>query len=327
MNKVVACCLPTPALNRASIVVKRIMSADLEVDTMMCCASCGKAEVDEVKLKKCDGCNLVKYCSVECQKDHRPQHKKACKEKAAEIRDDKLFTQPDESHLGECPICCLPLPLDRTKSMINSCCYKRICNGCSHANDKREDEAGQDYKCPYCREPVPKTDEEVNQNRMKRAKANDPIAIFKIGVKCNEQGDCEGAIKYWKKAAALGDMNAHYNLSILYLEGKGVEKDMKRSVYHLEEAAIGGHPSARYNLACYAGQSGKHDRAMKHFMIVAKLGDDGALDKVKQGFVDGIVSKDDYASTLRGHQAAVDATKSKQREEAYAFYAQTATWN
>jgi hypothetical protein len=30
------------------------------------------------------------------------------------------------------------------------------------------------------------------------------------------------------------------------------------------------------------------------------------------------VSKDDYAAALRGHQAAVDATKSEQREEAYA---------
>jgi DNA-binding GntR family transcriptional regulator len=31
------------------------------------------------------------------------------------------------------------------------------------------------------------------------------------------------------------------------------------------------------------------------------------------------VSKEDYAAALRGHQAAVDATKSKQREEAYTF--------
>ena len=31
------------------------------------------------------------------------------------------------------------------------------------------------------------------------------------------------------------------------------------------------------------------------------------------------MSKEDYAAALRGHQAAVDATKSKQREEAYVF--------
>src|SRR5210317_1025298 len=110
------------------------MSAEEEAaDTMMCCACCGKAEVDEVKLKICTACRLVKYCSVECQKNHRKQHKKACRKRMAEIRDDRLFTQPDESHLGDCSICCLPLPLDMRKSTLMSCCSKVICDGCDYA--------------------------------------------------------------------------------------------------------------------------------------------------------------------------------------------------
>jgi TPR repeat protein len=162
---------------------------------------------------------------------------------------------------------------------------------------------------------------------MKRVKVNDPYALFKMGAKCEREGDYERAVKYYTKAAELGIMNAHYNLAAAYLEGKGVEKDEKKKVYHLEEAAIGGHPQARYNLACYAGQSGKHDKAMKHFIISAKLGYDDALDKVKDGFALGFVRKEDYAAALRGHQAAVDATKSRQREEAYEFYARTAKRN
>ncbi len=55
---------------------------------------------------------------------------------------------------------------------------------------------------------------------------------------------------------------------------------------------------------------------MKHFIIAAKLGDDDALDAVKQGFQRGYVSKDDYAAALRGHQAVVDETKSEQRDVA-----------
>jgi hypothetical protein len=43
------------------------------------------------------------------------------------------------------------------------------------------------------------------------------------------------------------------------------------------------------------------------------------LESVKNGYKRGFVSKDDFAAALRGHQAAVDATKSKQRENAYAF--------
>jgi hypothetical protein len=76
------------------------------------CAFCGIAEIDEVKLKTCTACKSLRYCSVECQKKHRPQHKRACKKRMAELRDELLFKQPESISLGDCPICCLPLPLD-----------------------------------------------------------------------------------------------------------------------------------------------------------------------------------------------------------------------
>jgi TPR repeat protein len=291
-------------------------------DTMVCCACCGKAEVDDVKLKICTACRLVKYCSVDCQKNHRPQHKKACKKRAAEIRDDNLFTQPDESYLGECPICCLPLSIDENKSGINSCCCKRICFGCSYANQLRELEQGLEQKCPYCREPLPKTQDEANQNLMKRVKANDLNALRQMGNSCHEKGDYERAFEYWTNAAGLGDAMAHFNLSILYSKGQGVEKDLKKEAYHLEEAAIGGHHFARHNLGNNEGKNGRVDRAGKHYIIAAKLGYDRALQKVKSGFALGFVSKEDYAAALRGHQAAVDATKSTQRDAAEEYYNQ-----
>ena len=296
------------------------MSAALEATAdMSCCANCGKAEVDDIKLKKC-ACKLVKYCSVECQKNHRPQHKKACKKRIAKIRDDKLFRQPEENDVGECPICCLPLPIDKGKFSINSCCSKYICNGCNHANKQREIEQGQYPKCPCCREPLPKTQEANDQNCMKRVKANDPEAIRELGKRCRDTGDYNKAFEHFTQAAELGDIEAHFEVSLLYRNGKGVEKDMKKAVYHLEEAAIGGHPDARNNLGCIEQERGRIDRAFKHWIIAAKQGYDNALEAMKKGFALGYVSKDDYAAALRGHQAAVDATKSKQREEAYKFW-------
>jgi hypothetical protein len=84
------------------------------------CACCGIAEVDDVKLKLCDGgCDLVKYCGVECQGNHREQHLEECNKRKAELHDKQLFTQPDSSYLGECSICCLPLSLDASKSSLN----------------------------------------------------------------------------------------------------------------------------------------------------------------------------------------------------------------
>ncbi len=294
------------------------MSADLEAmaDSMvMCCANCGKADVDDVKLKQC-ACKLVRYCSVDCQKNHRPQHKKACKKRLAEIRDDRLFTQPEISHYGECPLCCLPLSIDPMQFREMSCCSKIICIGCSYAVIEK----CLEQRCPYCREPPPETQEEIVQNELKRAKANDTVGLFQMGARCENEGDYETANEYFTKAAALGYIDSHYNLGNMYGKGQGVVKNEKKEVYHLEEAAIGGHPKARNNLGCYEEENGRIDRAMRHFIIAAKLGHDNALEAVKKGFVHGYVSKEDYAAALRGHQAAVDATKSAQRKAAEEYY-------
>ena len=84
----------------------------------------------------------------------------------------------------------------------------------------------------------------------------------------------------------------------------------------MEEAAIGGHPYARYNLGHYEQSNRRYERTAKHYIIAAKLGLDDALEEVKRGFSLGFIVKEDYEAALRGHQAAVDATKSEQREKA-----------
>jgi tetratricopeptide (TPR) repeat protein len=238
----------------------------------------------------------------------------------AQLRDDKLFRQPDESHLGECPLCCLPLSLDLRKSTMMSCCSQIICDGCRYANTLREKEEGLKHKCPFCREPAPDSQKECEKLAFERVEKNDPVALNCLGNKCDDEGDHEKAFEYYRKAAELGNLDGHYNLSLLYAEGEGVEKCKKKEIYHLEEAAIGGHTGARFNLGAHEYNAGRDERAIKHFIIAAKLGCDGALDKVKLIFVDGIVSKEDYAAALRGHQAAVDATKSTQRDAAEEFF-------
>ena len=59
------------------------MSED-KVNDLLSCASCGIAEVDEIKLTDCDGCDLVRYCSDECQREHKSKHEEECKKRAAE---------------------------------------------------------------------------------------------------------------------------------------------------------------------------------------------------------------------------------------------------
>ena len=84
--------------------------------------------------------------------------------------------------------------------------------------------------------------------------------------------------------------------------------------------SIGGHPDARYNLGFVESRKGRIVRAYRHLVIAAKLGHNPALERVEFAFRMGLVGKEDFEAALRGHLAAVDATKSRQREKGYAFF-------
>ncbi|EJK57731.1 hypothetical protein THAOC_22196 [Thalassiosira oceanica] len=143
------------------------------------CANCGsKLGSDAVKLKNCTACCLVKYCGVDCQRAHRKQHKKACKQRAAELKDEQLYSQGLERPEGDfCPICTLPIPLQVNEhSGFMVCCMKRICFGCSMAAQKR----GM-FDCAFCRTPV--SDDDDLTRIQARVSKNDPVAIHYLGQK------------------------------------------------------------------------------------------------------------------------------------------------
>ncbi len=290
-------------------------AAEAEAKADICCANCGAAEVDDKKLKKC-ACNLVRYCNVDCQKEHRPKHKRACRNRLSQIREVQLFTQPDSTHLGECPICFLPLSLDEDKSSFFSCCYELICKGCDYAHNVQH---GSDT-CPFCREPSVDSNEENEKRAMKRVKANDPAALRHMGARLYRDGDVDKAIEYWTKAAELGDFDSHHQLGLMYRKGGGVREDERKAIYHYEKAAIAGHPEARTNLGVYEWENSRVERAVKHFIIAANLGEENSMTNVLNLFKAGHITKDDYDATLRTHQAAINETKGAQRDEAEEFF-------
>jgi len=318
---------PEAVLSCASLIGELIMNANNinEPDTSMnmsCCASCGTSEDDEIQLRTCTACKSVRYCGVKCQRDHRPKHKKACKKRAAELRDELLFKQPESSHLGDCPICLLPLPIKEEQITMVGCCSINICDGCMYANGVREREKGLEHKCPFCRDPLLLSRDTIGSvpgaTSMKRVEANDPMALCCMADARYEEGNYVDAFEYLTKAAGLGDAESHYKLSKLYLNGEGVEKDEKKQIHHLEEAAIAGHPYARLCLACYEDDIERFDRADKHLVIAANLGLDESIQSLKDLHGKGFFSKEQLAAALRGHEAAVDAMKSPQREAAEA---------
>jgi TPR repeat protein len=200
-----------------------------------------------------------------------------------------------------------------------SCCCKLVCNGCAFSQQRREQEQSKIPTCPFCRHPRSFTKGKTETDLMRRIEVNDPIAMRQLGRSRYFDGDYNGAFEYWKKSAELGDAGAHYELSVMYYGGEGVEKDKKKEVYHLEEAAIGGHPDARHNIGCAECESGRRDRAVKHWIIAANLGYDSSIEALKNFMKIGFISKEGFAAALRAHQAAIDATKSPQRKAVAEF--------
>jgi|SaaInl74LU_5_DNA_1037368.scaffolds.fasta_scaffold16801_2 hypothetical protein len=80
------------------------------------------------------------------------------------------------------------------------------------------------------------------------------------------------------------------------------------------------HPGARHKCGCLEGANGRTERAVKHLIIAASLGHDDSIKFLMNKCRSGGISKDDLAAALRAHKAAVDATKSTQREAAEEYY-------
>ncbi|EJK77334.1 hypothetical protein THAOC_00841, partial [Thalassiosira oceanica] len=152
----------------------------------------------------------------------------------------------------------------------------------------------------------------------KRVDAKDPVATEFLAVAYFDGNhglhqDIPRAIDLWTEAARLGDLNAHFQLGLLYFFGEGVEKDVGRGIRHWQHSAIRGHSESRFMLGLHEFTSGNHELAVQHWMITAKMGGEEALNKIKDMFMKGLATKAQYADSLTGYQNALEESKSPQR--------------
>jgi len=268
------------------------------------CANCGK-EGNDSDMNTCNRCNSVKYCNAACKKKHRSKHKKKCERRVAELYDEVLFKQPPPKE--DCPICMIRLPEMEDGTKFNTCCGKIICSGCIYAVALRDGGVGL---CPFCRAPTHTTDKGLRKELENRMKANDKEAIYNLGY-----GYAQGtygcpqnhakAVELYLRAGELGSTEAYCNVGNCYDNGRGVERDPKKALHYWEISAI-------------RGRLGNMDRALKHFMISASDGLSGSLEAIKQLFIDGHATKEDYTKALQLYQAYLDEIKSDQRDDAAA---------
>ena len=153
----------------------------------------------------------------------------------------------------------------------------------------------------------------------------DAVAMSQLGVRYAD-GDGlsrdEGkAVELWLRAGELGFAASYGNVGSAYYNGQGVEKDTTKAKHYYELAAMGGQDAdSRYYVGIEEVRAGNMDRAVKHWMISAGDGHDESLKAIREEFMRGNATKDDFEKALRAHQAAKNEMKSDQREAAAAFY-------
>jgi len=175
--------------------------------------------------------------------------------------------------------------------------------------------------CPFCRTPTPSSGEEHVKLLNKLMDKGNGEAFYALGS-CYNEGDLDlprdmaKANKLWLKAGELGSAEAYYNLGNSYANGNGIEVDTKKAQHYYELASMKGDLDARRNLGVLEGNAGNHHRAMKHFSLGARAGDEKSLHNVKTGFKEGIVTKDEFANALRVHHERQKEMNSDMRDKA-----------
>ena len=181
--------------------------------------------------------------------------------------------------------------------------------------------SGAKRLCPFCKSPPSNSnEEEVEKTKklMERGNAdafNHLAGLYSQGIMGLPQ-DWAKANELYVKAGERGCADAHYNLGIMYSNGRGVEIDKKKAKHYWELAAMNGHVIARHHLSVLEGNAGNHQRATKHFILAARAGYKESLDAVKDGYMHGCVTKEEYTNTLREYQKSQDEMKSDARDKA-----------
>ena len=315
-----------------------VMTTTTMTKTNSCCAECG--EEGGVSLKVCKACMHIRYCNAICQRNHWSNHKKDCKRRAAELRDEALFKAPPAKE--DCPICFLPMPLiafscaslpdatilsvpifdfamahddldDKTMEQYYTCCGKSICKGCVYSFI----ESGNIAKCPFCNsERGGLTEEERFEEVMKRVAVNDAGAIYLLGNKYYHgagglRQDHAKAIDLFNRSANLGFSKAHSRLGYLYHDAG----DLKRAKSHYEAAAMDGHERARCIIGTNEAKSENVERAIKHWAIAASAGCFRAMQKLRIFFERGHVSRESIDSILAAYNKSCAEMRSKARDK------------
>jgi len=189
--------------------------------------------------------------------------------------------------------------------------------------DKKEEILKCNTLCPFCRELTLTSDEQHIKQISKLVDNGNARACNVLGDSYSRGSlgltrDYRKANELFLKAGELGCADGYRSLGDAYDRGVGVEANATKAKYYYELAALNGSVTARSYLSGVEGRAFKFNRAIKHLLIAARSGDEESLGYVKLKFSVGMVTKDEYANTLRAYHEKQKETWSDARDKAAA---------
>ena len=120
-----------------------------------------------------------------------------------------LFQQPESSHHGDCPICCLPIPLvGKSKFATTECCSKMIYEGCIFTDKYCQWEMkGQlrnfPFECLFCGHSLPKAQQEGGLTKLTKRVATAAKTYSEL-LGPNEMSRCTVVLSFIYSSQSLG---------------------------------------------------------------------------------------------------------------------------
>lgn len=144
--------------------------------------------------------------------------------------------------------------------------------------------------------------------------SNSGVAQLSIQAKTDgwkefQAGNYKAAHSIWQPAASQGDGDAALGMAILYENGLGTPKDIKRSVHWYQIAADSGLPEAQHDLGIkyFSGSGVKQDnnKAFNLWKAAAESGLGSAQAKLAYLYTQGVGTKRNYKEAVRWYRQAI----------------------
>jgi TPR repeat protein len=130
------------------------------------------------------------------------------------------------------------------------------------------------------------------------------LADYESGQAAYEAGDYQAALRQWLPLAEQDDLEVQLRVGRLYLEGRGVNKDVETGMHWIRHAAEQGHAESQGLLGFLAAMRGNLEEAIIWLRRAAAQGEAGSQYLLAEAYAQGRGVEQDDAEALKWFREA-----------------------